>query len=73
MLARVSPGPRRLGDGEPLGEVGAQCLVPALVRLGRRGEELRAGGRFRCHEQDLPERRADRPRSACAHVLPRSA
>ena len=55
MLARVSPPGRGPGDGQVLGEVGAQRLIPALVRLHRPGEVLPAGGRFRCHAPGLPE------------------
>jgi hypothetical protein len=36
------------GDGQALGEVGAQRLIPALVRVPGSGEVFRAGGRFRC-------------------------
>jgi len=62
-----------LGDAEPLGEVGAQRLVPALVRLPGRGEVLRAGGRFSCHGQDLPNCRAACWPSPGARVIPGSA
>jgi hypothetical protein len=37
--AGVAGAGARLGHADPLHEVGAQCLVPALVRLGGRGEE----------------------------------
>jgi hypothetical protein len=40
---RVSGPGAGLGDADPLHEGRAQRLIPALVRLGGRGKELRAG------------------------------
>jgi len=60
-------------DGQVLGEVGAQRLIPALVRVPRGGEVLRAGGRFRCHQPGLPEPLCERPHNRDRHVGPLSA
>ena len=49
-----------LGNGQVLGEVGAQRLIPPLVRVRGPGEVLLAGGRFRCHAPGLPEPPCDR-------------
>jgi len=67
---RVAGPGAGLGDADPLHEVRAQRLVPALARLGGRGKELRAGGRFRCHVPGLSDavrgRAAARIRARCS-------
>ena len=62
-----------LGDSQALGEVGAQRLIPALVRVPRRGEVRRAGGRIRCHGPGLPEPPCGRLQARTRHVSPISA
>jgi hypothetical protein len=62
-----------LGDGQALGEVGAQRLIPPLVRVPGGSEVLRAGGRIRCHVPGLPELPCERPQARTRHVSPESA
>ena len=60
-------------DGQALGEVGAQRLIPPLVRVPGDSEVLRAGGRIRCHVPGLPEPPCGRPQARTRHVSPVSA
>ena len=60
-------------DGQALGEVAAQRLIPPLVRVPGDGGVLRAGGRIRCHVPGLPEPPCGRPQAWTRHVSPVSA
>ena len=61
------------GDADPLHEVRPQPLVPALVELGGRGEELRSEGRSAVTPLIYQNCRTAGWSPGCARVVPGSA